>query len=378
MRKAEKNYTDLDERYNTLKNRIEIIKREEQAYKTQLKNIKKKERKEQMIQVDKMKIKFELTKIKEEQDKELQKKKERIHRFKENIKNNIEEKKIENNLKKKRKYQSALNDKYLIKCILEQINDQQNNKKCYQHEKVKQLYNEFETNKIKKNIIKENSARLEYENNMKKLIAKEKRMKKKCDELLSLEKKYLEQLNQTREDNLRYIENTSENITKYSYNHFIKSHTRNLNRSMELELYSNNKKGFDSKSGIYNSMKNIKNKSDNKKDNITEYTQSSSISIFKENKNKQNNLKVKINNNNAIKRRNKDSDLKENKKIYKSFDMNPINIKASNIKTKNKNNKDIKDKNTNTNKANVKNKIQSYKNFIEKNKNAIKYMTKKK
>ena len=109
MRKAEKNYTDLDERYNTLKNRIEIIIREEQAYKTQLKNIKKKERKEQMIQADKMKIKFELTKIKEEQDKELQKKKERIHRFKENIKNNIEEKKIENNLKKKRKYQSALN-----------------------------------------------------------------------------------------------------------------------------------------------------------------------------------------------------------------------------------------------------------------------------
>ena len=29
-----------------------------------------------------------------------------------------------------------------------------------------------------------------YKKNMKKLIAKEKRMKKKCDELLSLEKKY--------------------------------------------------------------------------------------------------------------------------------------------------------------------------------------------
>jgi exonuclease SbcC len=377
LRKAEKNYSDLGERYNTLKNRIEIIKREEQAYKTQLKNIKKKERKEQMIQVDKMKIKFELTKIKEEQDKELQKKKERIHRFKEKIKNNIEEKKIENNLKKKRKYQSALNDKYLIKCILEQINDQQTNKKCYQHEKVKQYYNEFETNKIKQSILKENSARLEYEKNMKKLLAKEKRMKKKCDELLSLEKKYLEQLNQTKEDNLRYIENTSENISKYSYNHFIKKHTRNLNRSMELELYSNNKKGCDYKSAMSSSMKNVKNKSDYRKDNITEYTQSSSISIFKENKSKQNNLKVRINNKSIIKRRNKDSDLKENKRIYKSFDNNnPINKKASNSYINNKNNKDVKNKNVN--KMKVKNKVQSYKNFIEKNKNAIKYMTKKK
>ena len=377
MRKAEKNYSDLGERYNTLKNRIEIIKREEQAYKTQLKNIKKKERKEQMIQVDKMKIKFELTKIKEEQDKELQKKKERIHRFKEKIKNNIEEKKIENNLKKKRKYQSALNDKYLIKCILEQINDQQTNKKCYQHEKVKQYYNEFETNKIKQSILKENSARLEYEKNMKKLIAKEKRMKKKCDELLSLEKKYLEQLNQTKEDNLRYIENTSENISKYSYNHFIKKHTRNLNRSMELDLYSNNKKGYDYKSAMSSSMKNVKNKSDYRKDNITEYTKSSSISIFKENKSKQNNLKVRISNKSIIKRRNKDSDLKENKRIYKSFDNNnPINKKSSNSNINNKSNKDVKNKNVN--KMKVKNKVQSYKNFIEKNKKAIKYMTKKK
>ena len=163
LRQAEKNYTDLGERYNSLKNRIEIIKREEQAYKTQLENIKKKERKEQMIHIDKMKIKYELKKIKEEQDKDLQKRKERIHRFKEKAKNNLEEKKNQNFSKKKRKYQSSLNDKYLMKCIIEQINNQQINKKCYQHEKVKQYYNEYETSKIKKNIIKENMQRLEYE-----------------------------------------------------------------------------------------------------------------------------------------------------------------------------------------------------------------------
>ena len=36
------------------------------------------------------------------------------------------------------------------------MNDQQTNRKCYQHEKVRQYYNEYETNKIKKNIIKKN------------------------------------------------------------------------------------------------------------------------------------------------------------------------------------------------------------------------------
>ena len=81
-----------------------------------------------MIQCDKVRIKIELEKIKNEQDKELLEKRERIQKYKERIKNRMEEKKNKNLTLKKKKYQSALNDKFLIKCIINQINSQQTNK----------------------------------------------------------------------------------------------------------------------------------------------------------------------------------------------------------------------------------------------------------
>ena len=79
--------------------------------------MKKKEKQERMIQNDKVKIKIELEKIKNEQDKELLEKRERIQRYKERIKNRMEEKKNKNLTLKKKKYQSALNDKFLIKIM---------------------------------------------------------------------------------------------------------------------------------------------------------------------------------------------------------------------------------------------------------------------
>ena len=363
MRQIEKNNKEFDYKYRALKHRIEILKREEEIYRNHLKSIKRKEQREHMVQIDKMKIKFELSKIKEEQDKEFQQRKIRIHHFKEKIKNNMEEKKIENISKKKHKYQKALNDKYLIKCIIEQINNQQNNKKSYQHEKVKQYYNEYETNKIKKNIIKKNEYLLEYEKKMKKLKEKEKKMKKKCDELLSQEKKCLEKLNQTKESHLRYIENTIDNISKYSFRNFYKIPMRNLNRSMELELYSNDKKNSDySKSVLSYSVRNMKNKSDKKDSTITEYTQSSSRNIFKRNKNKE---KQEFKTNNSlIKRRNKNSDLNDNKTFNKSF----FNIKEQNKTARN----------DNLGKAKKRNYRNCEKNIFTKSKNVEKFLTKKK
>jgi hypothetical protein len=371
MRKIQKANKEFDDRYTTLKNRIEIIKREEQIYKNQLKNLKRQEAKEQMAQIDKIKLRLELSKIKEEQDKELEQRKERIHRFKEKIKNQMEEKKIENISAKKRKYQSALNDKYLIKCIIEQMNSQQINKKSYQHEKVRQYYNEYETNKIKKNLIRENRLRLEYENNMNKLIQKEKKMKRKCSELESVEKKYLEKLNETKENNLRYMENTSESLSKYSYVYFLKKgKLRNLNRSMELDSYSNDKKGADSNTFISCSMKNIKSKNEknDKRDNTTtDYTQNSSISIFKNSKNSN---KKNIKGRNSAKGRNNDS-LDERPKTCRSV----INIKENkkNIKiiknSRNNNRDNIKKSNTKTENA---------KTIIKKDRNVVKFLTKKK
>ena len=48
----------------TLKNRIQIIKKEEENYKNQLKYIKKREEQDRLIQNDKIKIKIELEKMK--------------------------------------------------------------------------------------------------------------------------------------------------------------------------------------------------------------------------------------------------------------------------------------------------------------------------
>jgi len=372
MRKIQKANKEFDNKYIILKNRIEIIKREEQIYKNQLKKIKKQEKKEQMVQIDKMKIRMELSKIKEEQDKELEQRKERIHNFKQKIKIQLEEKKNEKISAKKRKYQSALNDKYLIKCIIEQMNIQQINQKSYQHEKVRQFYNEYETNKIKKNLIKENRLRLEYENNMNELKQKEKKIKRKCSELESVEKKYLEELHETKENNLRYMENTSENLSKYSYAYFLKKgKLRNLNRSMELDSYSNDKKITNSNTYLSSSMKNIKSKIDkNDKRDITttDYTQNSLISIFKNNKfsNKKN-----IKGRNSAKGRNNDF-LDDHPKTCRSV----INIKENNKKNikiiknyRNLNRDNIKKSNTKTDSA---------KTILKKDKNVNKFLTKKK
>ena len=62
---------EFDDRYTTLKNRIEILKREEKIYKNQLKIIKMKEQKEQRIQIDKIKLRLELNKVKENHNKKL-------------------------------------------------------------------------------------------------------------------------------------------------------------------------------------------------------------------------------------------------------------------------------------------------------------------
>ena len=75
---------------NALKNRILILKQEEEIYKKQLRYIKKREEMDRIIQNDKIRTKIELEKIKMEQNKELKKKKERIQRFKIITKNRLE------------------------------------------------------------------------------------------------------------------------------------------------------------------------------------------------------------------------------------------------------------------------------------------------
>ena len=333
----QKKNKDINKKCYALRNCIQILKKEEELYKNQLKNIKKKEQQDRIIQNDKIKIKIELKKIKIEKNKELMQKKERIQRFKLKAKNRLEEKKNENLSQKKRKYQSALNDKYLMKCIIEQINTQQNNKNCYNHAKVKQQINEFETNRMKQHMIKENKEKIEHENNLKVLKVIEKKMVDACNELELMEKKCLESLNKTKYYNIRYLENSSDSKSKYYFSHTKLIPFRHLNGSMELEINNDDKKlNHSILSPSVQSQK--QNDVKDKFNNIT-FTQSSSVSNFR-NKRAKNNIK----NNSYTKRNNKSIIEKKNKN--RTFINNDDKKKEKKI-TNNENKKNIQEEDKN-------------------------------
>jgi hypothetical protein len=321
---------DINDKCKALFNRINIIKKEEEIYKKQLKNIKKREKQDRIIQFQKNKMKLELEKMKNEKDKELEEKRERIQRYKKREKTRLEEKKNENLSQKKRKYQSAMNDKFLMKCIIEQLNTQQNNKNSYKHAKIKQEINEFETNKMKQNMMKENQIQIDQDNNLRALKLIEKKMLNTCTELETIERQCLESLNKTKKFNIRYIENTCDSKSKYFYNKNRIGPIRHLNRSMDTD--------FDEKklnnlilSPSISSKKHI----DSIKDrfNSTAFTQSSSVSNFRTNRTK------KFFKNESVKKNN--ISLNEKKKQNKSY----INIKEKNKEKENK--KKLNDKNYN-------------------------------
>ncbi len=99
----QKKNKDINKKCYALRNRIQILKKEEEIYKKQLRNIKRKEQQDRIMQNDKIKIKKELEKMKIENKRELMAKKERIQKFKAKCKNRLEEKKNENLSKKKKK-----------------------------------------------------------------------------------------------------------------------------------------------------------------------------------------------------------------------------------------------------------------------------------
>ena len=55
-----------------------------------------------------------------------------------------------------------------MKVIKEQLNTQQKNKNTYSHAKIKQEYNEYEANRMKKKKDLENSKKMEHELNIQK------------------------------------------------------------------------------------------------------------------------------------------------------------------------------------------------------------------
>lgn len=195
MKKINKEFED---KCLKLKNRIQRLKVEEEDYRKKLRNHMKREEQDKIIRNDKERLRLELKKNQEERKKELDEKRETLNQKRKNDLKIREERKSTNLSQKKTNYKNILTDKILNKVIREQLNTQQKNKNAYSHAKIRQELNEYEANKKKRTIEKENFLRLQHENNINQLKELEKEMKSTCKKLEDMEKEYLDKLNKTK------------------------------------------------------------------------------------------------------------------------------------------------------------------------------------
>lgn len=222
---------EYEERFIKLKNRIQRLKSEEEDYRKKIIYLKRREEQDKQIKDEKEKFKKELKKNKYEQDKALKNKKNNIKLKRENDIKIRNYKKNVNLSQKKKDYKNILTDKYLMKVIKEQLNTQQKNKNAYSHAKIKQEYNEYETNRMKRIIERENFQKKQHEKNIKELKDLEKEMRNTCNKLEIIEKEYLDKLNKTKMTTLKIMEsNSSFNLR----NKIDRNRSRlHINKSME-------------------------------------------------------------------------------------------------------------------------------------------------
>jgi hypothetical protein len=328
MRKINK---EFDEKCIKIRNRIQRLKNEEEECIKQRINFKKKEKHDKLIREDKKKFKKEIIKIKEERNKEIDSRKTLIknRRIKDNI--NRETKKHENLSQKKLNYQSSLNEKYLMKVIREQLNTLQLNKNTYSHAKIKQELNEYETNKMKKNLEKENMNKKMHEHNIKQLKLLEEEMKITCDQLEELEKQAVDRLRRTKYMNLRLFsgDKTRSNFSAKKRNKM--KHNKNINRSMEnIQINGFN---YDENKSLEKDEDNYNNKSMVVSKNV-----SMSPHFIKKN--------IKIKN---INKMHKGLSISAFPKTNKESNSQKINLKLKNSSFEKRNVKENKNKNSNLN-----------------------------
>lgn len=222
---------EFEERCIKLKNRIQKLKTEEEDYKKKIKYYKKREEQDQQIKNEKERLKLELQKNKEEQDKALNNKRNNIRFKKENDNQKRIDKKNSNFSQKKINYNNLLSEKQFMKVIREQLKTQQKHKNLYSHAKIKQEYNEYEANKMKKNIERDNLLRLQHEQNIKELKDLEKEMRKTCNKLEIIEKEYIDKLNKTKNMGMKIMGNNK----SFNYNAKINKNRKKIffNKSMQ-------------------------------------------------------------------------------------------------------------------------------------------------
>ena len=233
MKLMKKINKEFDEKCIKIRNRIQRLINEEAECLKQRINFKKKEKHNKQIKEDKIKLKNKIIKLKEDKCKDLILKKNFVQNQRMKSNENRENKKKEIFSKKKSKYQSLLNEKHLMKIIREQLNTLQMNKNTYSHAKIKQELNEYEANRMKRNLEKQNMNKKMHEQNIMQLKLLEEEMKITCNQLEELEKQAVDRLKRTKYINLRLF---SEDKTKINFSKVKKNKpnkNKNLNRSME-------------------------------------------------------------------------------------------------------------------------------------------------
>ena len=110
----------------------------------------------------------------------------------------LKETKDNNIFNKKKRYQSALSDKVILKKLKKEIDNQQNNRNFFRHEKVKQQRYEKKAKKLEKNIDKKNEEIIEQENDLKELKIIENKMIKTFYKLELMEKECMKNLAKTK------------------------------------------------------------------------------------------------------------------------------------------------------------------------------------
>ena len=197
---------EFDNKCTNIYQHIQILKKKEENYQKKLLNLVKKEVKDQKIHEEKQQMKSELKKKQKEKNDELNNKKEKIKQLKNEEQSMLKETKDNNINMKKRRYQSALNDKRIMKNIRQELDKQQNNKNCFRHAKVKQEFYEGKANKIKQNLEKKNEDLIEQENDLKKLKIIGNKMMKTYSKLEMMEQEYLKKLEQSKKLNEKYMD----------------------------------------------------------------------------------------------------------------------------------------------------------------------------
>ena len=120
-----------------------------------------------------------------------------------------------------------------MKIVKEQLNSQQLNKNSSSHAKIKQELNEYEANRMKRNLEKKNRIQKMHENNIVQLKLLEKEMKITCDQLEELEKQAMENLNKTKHMNFKLVGEDPYNHNKAINTKRSKNKYKQANRSME-------------------------------------------------------------------------------------------------------------------------------------------------